>query len=85
MAKTNAENQAAYKNRHLKDVSGTSERLDVLINVSAKIALKRLAKHYRVSQRAMLETIIADKQAALTANLSSEQQTAFYDSLKITG
>jgi tRNA pseudouridine-54 N-methylase len=30
MAKTNAENQAAYKNRHLKDVSGTSERLDVL-------------------------------------------------------
>jgi hypothetical protein len=44
MAKTNAENQAAYKNRHLKDVSGTSERLDVLINVSAKIALPGKSK-----------------------------------------
>ena len=79
MAMTNAQIQAAYKARHLKDENGTSERLDVLIDSSAKLALKRLAAHYRVSQRVMLQTLIADKQSALLDTLGSDEQNAFYD------
>ena len=79
MAKTNAQIQAAYKARHLKDESGTSERLDVLIDSSAKLALKRLAAHYRVSQRSLLQTLISDKQTTLLETMDSGQQDAFYD------
>lgn len=85
MARTNAENQAAYKARHLKNEAGTSERLDVLIDQSAKLALKRLAAHYRVSLRVMLQTLIEDKQSALLDTLSGDQQTAFYDSKQLPG
>ncbi|MBK6593690.1 MAG: hypothetical protein IPG23_13625 [Burkholderiales bacterium] len=79
MAKTNAQNQAAYKARHLKDESGTSERLDMLIDSSAKLSLKRLAAHYRVSQRVMLQTLLAEKQSSLLEAMGSAEQDAFYD------
>jgi hypothetical protein len=80
MAKTNAQIQAAYKARHLKDESGTSERLDVLIDSSAKLALKRLAAHYRVSQRSLLQTLITNnKQTSLLETMDGVQQDAFYD------
>ena len=79
MAKTNAQNQAAYKARHLKDESGTSVRLDMLIDSSAKLSLKRLAAHYRVSQRVMLKTLLAEKQSSLLEAMGSAEQDAFYD------
>lgn len=79
MAMTNAQIQAAYKARHLKDENGTSERLDVLIDSSAKLALKRLAAHYRVSQRSLLQTLITEKQTTLLETMDSGQQAAFYD------
>ncbi len=81
MAKTNAQNQAAYKARHLKEESGTSERLDMLIDSSAKLTLKRLAAHYRVSQRALLQTLIEDEQSTLLETMTGDQQSAFYDAV----
>lgn len=82
MALSNAQVQAAYRMRHLKDESGTASRLDVLIDHHAKIALKRLAAHYRVSSRAMLETLISNAQSSLTDTLSADQHIAYCDSIK---
>lgn len=82
MARTNAQNQAAYRTRHTKGEGGTASRLDVLIADSAKLALKRLAARYGVSNRAMLETLILDAQKALTDTLDSDQHSAYCDSVK---
>lgn len=80
--KTNAQNQAAHRARHLKDVDGTSARLDVLLDQSAKLALNRMAAHYRISNRAMLERLINDAQAALLDTMTSNQQSAHYDATR---
>lgn len=46
MAKSNAERQAVYRARHLKDEGGTGERLNLVIDLHAKRALERLAVCY---------------------------------------
>ena len=83
--KTNAQIQAAYRRRHLKDVDATSARLDILIDQSAKLTLQRMATHYRVSNRAMLERLLSEAQSTLLASLDSDEQGLFYDGAKITG
>lgn len=55
MAQSSAERQAAYRQRHLKDETGTGERINLVVDQHAKLALERLATHYAVTQRAMLE------------------------------
>ena len=83
MARTNAQNQAAYRARHIKGEGGTASRLDVLIADSAKLALKRLVARYRVSNRSMLEALILDAQKALLDTLDADQQSAYYDSVVV--
>ena len=39
MAKTNAQRQSDYRARHLKDLDGQAERLNLLVNLHAKRAL----------------------------------------------
>ncbi len=79
---SNKQIQAAYRERHLKDEGGTSARLDVLLDSSAKLALQRMTAHYRVSQRAMLEKLITDAQTALLDTMNGDAQSAYYDSFK---
>ncbi len=43
MTKSNAERQAAYRQRNLKSEDGNSERLNMLVDVHAKRTLERLA------------------------------------------
>lgn len=57
---TNAERQAAYRAKHLKDVNGTGERLNIIIDTHAKRALERLAICYAVTQRVMIERLLQD-------------------------
>ena len=77
MAQSNAQRQAAYRARHLKDENGTGERISLLVAVHAKRALERLATHYAVTQRSMLQTLIADAEAALVATLPSADQSSY--------
>jgi hypothetical protein len=46
MAKSNAQRQSDYRVRHLKDLDGQAERLNLLVNLHAKRALERLASCY---------------------------------------
>jgi hypothetical protein len=77
MAMTNAQIQAAYRARN-KNPEG-DRRLDLVINSASLTALKRMAAHYRVTQRAMLQTLIGDAQTALLGSLDGGQQDAYYD------
>ncbi|MBK7520108.1 MAG: hypothetical protein IPJ33_19600 [Gammaproteobacteria bacterium] len=67
---TNAERQRAYRQRHLQDVDGSGERLNMVVSVQAKAQLGRLARHHGISQRAMLERLLA------AAERSTEYVTA---------
>ena len=61
---TNAERQRAYRQRHLQDVDGSGERLNMVFSVQAKAQLGRLARHHGISQRAMLERLLAAAERA---------------------
>ena len=84
MAQSNAERQAAYRARHLKDENGTDERLNLLVDIHTKRALERLATRYSVTQRAMLQTLITDAEKALVNTLSSNEQASYYDGKAVT-
>ena len=79
MARSNAERQAAYRARHLKDVEGKGERINLLVDTTTKRALERLATRYGVTQRAMLQTLIADAQSAVLDTLTPSEQASYYD------
>lgn len=76
MGKTNAQRQAEYRARHLARQGGAGERLNMVVSSDVKRALERLASCYGVTQRAMLERLIAEAEQAAPAayGLQSEQQ-----------
>jgi hypothetical protein len=78
-ALTNAQRQAAYRERHLKSEDGTGERLNVVIDVQVKKALERLAFYYGVTNKSMLECLVTEAQDRLLAALDGDQQNDYYD------
>jgi hypothetical protein len=84
MAQSNAERQRAYRERHLKALDGQGERLNLVISLHAKRALERLASHYGVTQRAVLERVLADVERAVVDALPAEAQSAYYDKQTVT-
>lgn len=79
MAKSNAERQAAYRTRHLKDEDGKGERLNLVIDLHAKRALERLAACYGVTQKAMLERILVEAERAALASMPVSEHAEYYD------
>jgi hypothetical protein len=79
MPMTNAEKQAAYRARKLKD--GDGERLQAVISLHAKRAVERLARHVGVTQTAMLERLILDEQKRITAGMDDDQHRAYVGEL----
>lgn len=86
MRKSNAERQRAYRDRHLKladEPDELLERVNQMVSLPAKNALKRLASYYGVTQRTLLESAIANAERALFDTLPGEHQNDYYD-MKIT-
>lgn len=81
MAKNNAERQAAYRARHLKDEEGQGERLNVVIDLHAKRALERLATCYGVTQKAILERLLVGAEGAVIDQVANTRsgQADYYD------
>ena len=73
MAKTVAERQRLYRQRHGED----GERINMAVNAHSKRALERLARHHGISQRAMLERVLSEAESALVGSL--EDLSAYYD------
>lgn len=57
MSQSNAQRQAAYRARHLKDDNGKGERLNLVIELQAKRAIERLAVCYGVTQKEIMERL----------------------------
>jgi hypothetical protein len=79
MARTTVERQAAYRQRHLKDLEGTLERLNMLVLLHAKRRLERLAACYGVTQRSLLERLLAEAERAALDRLPGDEHDAYYD------
>ncbi|MHB1301809.1 MAG: hypothetical protein ACYCY8_13225 [Burkholderiales bacterium] len=79
MAKSNAKRQADYRARHLHDVDGKGERLNMVIDLTTKRALERLAKCYGVTQRQMLERLVDDAERAVLDKISLPAYSGYYD------
>jgi hypothetical protein len=79
MGTSGARRQAAYRQRHLKDEAGALERINLLVLVSAKRQLERLAYGYDITQRAMLEKLLAEAERATLDARSPEEQGAYLD------
>lgn len=79
MVLTSAQRQAAYRQRHLKDVDGSGERLNMIVSAAAKMQLKRLAASYGVTQRVLIERLLATAQAEVLSGLTAEQHNAYVD------
>jgi hypothetical protein len=79
MAQSNAERQATYRARHLKGIDGTGERINLLVDIPTKRALERLAACYGVTQRAMLQTLIASAERAMLDTLPPDEQAKYYN------
>ena len=81
MAKTNAERQASYKQRNLKSEDGQSERLDMVIDLHAKRALERLARHQSLLQRVILERLLVEAEQITVDKLAviPDGTSEYYD------
>ena len=81
MAQTNAQRQAAYREKRLKSGENLSLRLNYMIDLHAKNALERLASCYCVTQQEMIEKLITDAEQSLLNNMdvSSDEYMKYYD------
>jgi len=81
-SKSNAQRQADYRARHLKDENAQLVRLSLLVDLHAKRALERLACGYGVTQRAMLEGVLMQADQLTqeqAAQQSPDGQAAYFD------
>ena len=75
--KDNAKRQAEYRKRRLKE--GSDQRLNVILDMHAKLALDRMAKHYGVTNKNVLERLLLEAQSQLIRQMDRQQQTNYYD------
>lgn len=79
MGKSNAERRAAYRARHFKEADGTLTRLNTSLSTQGKAKLERLSSCYRVTQRTIIETLLAQAERSLLNALPSGEQEKYLD------
>ena len=79
MGKSNAERQAAYRERHFKALDGELERLNLAVSVPAKAQLGRLASCYAVTQREVIESLLAQAERRLLNDLAPDEHSQYFD------
>jgi hypothetical protein len=73
--KTTKERQADYRKKRPTSGENGERRINTWVATGASLALKRLAEHYGVTKREMLERLIlsADQQIINSLDLDSEE------------
>ena len=80
MRLSNAERQARYKKTRYQANNGDGEyQLNCWITSQAKFALKRLAKHHGITQRAVLEWLLIESDETTWRSLNEEQQDEYLE------
>ena len=79
MAMSNAERQKRYRERAKSlDESKMLGRISSMVSVTAECQLKRLARHYGISQRAMLEKLLQEHEDCVLSVITPEQAKAYF-------
>lgn len=73
--KANARRQDEYRKRRIKE--GTDQRLNVILDLQAKLALERMAKLRGISNKELLEQVLLDAQSQLLAPMDEEQKARY--------
>ena len=73
--KDNAKRQAEYRKRHIKE--GSDQRLNVILDLQAKLALDRMARLHGVSNKELLERVLLERQSQLIAGMNGEQKARY--------
>ena len=80
MRLSNAERQARYKKTRYQANNGDGEyQLNCWITSQAKFALKRLAKHHGMTQRAVLEWLLTESDETTFRAMNEEQQDEYLE------
>ena len=74
--KENAKRQDEYRKRNIKE--GTDQRLNVILDQETKLALERMAKHYGVTNKELLNRVLLAAQKKLVASLDDTQKVEYY-------
>ena len=74
---TNAERQAAYRERHLHGRVQNKARIHVLIGHTEKVRLEMLARHYDIPQVAVLEKLINAENEKLSAGMTRDEHNYY--------
>jgi hypothetical protein len=77
----NAARQRAFRERKLKAIDGDGMRLNMIVPVATAFRLKRLAKHYGVTQITALERALADAERRVQKGMSTGEQSAYLDAV----
>jgi hypothetical protein len=75
MPLTNAQRQAAWRGRRQE---AGAEWVRMPLGLPAKRALERLARHYGVTERVVLERVLAEAQSHVLDGLDSAGQAHYY-------
>ena len=76
---SNAERQRNYRQRHLG--AGTKAQLQVIVSLDTQLALKRLCRHYALTQADLLEQVLVGAQRRVLAGMTVAAQTQFLDAV----
>jgi hypothetical protein len=81
MAMSNSQRQAAYRQRQLHDIDAQGERLNIVLDTTAKRSLQRLASCYGVTQRVVLQRLLAGAEQSVLNQLQAlpNGQNQYYD------
>lgn len=82
---SNAERQRQYRLRKKLDLEAREYRLNTFIDEKADTALRLLASHYGLSQKAMLEKLIKDAHVAIADSMEpgSERWRQYFQPNKV--
>ena len=78
MAKSDAERQAALRERRKRQAIGAENgegagQINLFVKASARNALRRMSRHQGTSQRAVLEQLLMEAEDRLTAAMTDEE------------
>jgi len=81
MAKTAVERQVAYRKNRASAGDNGERRINTWVSTAAYLALERLARRYGVTNRTMLEQLIAaaDQNIVSTLDLDSPEWSAYFN------
>jgi len=79
MARTNAERQRAFRQRHLVEVDGSRARLNLIVEADAALALRRLAAHGGHTQADVLRGLLLEANKLAVAALNDAEWKAYHD------